>query len=78
MQNYSVLESWFNRTMVLYWEAGDAVEGKLMGADDVGLEFEVVRLINVTREGSQLDDPVEGDPTFVFVPWRNVKMLLRR
>ncbi len=75
--DFSALEAWFNQTMRVHFEDGSALEGKLMGADEVGLEFEVIRFLNYTDEGFKPGESVEGDLQFVFVPWGHVKLLTR-
>jgi hypothetical protein len=77
MANFTALEAWFNETMLVHLVGGTIVEGRLMGADQVGLEFELVAQIEQTDEGLQRKERESQDPSFIFVPWNQVQFLQR-
>ena len=51
MPDYPALEAWFNETMLVYFVGETVVEGRLMGADQTGLEFEFIGFVEQTDEG---------------------------
>lgn len=77
MTESAALASWFNETMTVVFTDGTIMEGRLMGADEVGLEFEFLRNLRATDEGFVGKEPNRGDPAFFFAPWAQVKMLMR-
>lgn len=48
-----------------------------MGADVIGVELEILRWLQFTEGELKPGEAHQGDPQFLFVPWQQVKMLLR-
>ena len=65
----SCLEAWFNETMLLSLVDRSLVEGRLMGADETRVEFELIRFLDVEGEEMQFGERLEGNPQYMFVPW---------
>lgn len=77
MQEFAALEAWFSETMMVAFTDGGQLEGRLMGADVIGLEFELVRFYEMTDKGLEPGEALQGEPSYVFVPGSQVKMLMR-
>jgi hypothetical protein len=77
MADYPALEAWFNETMLVYFVGETVVEGRLMGADQTGLEFEFIGFVEQTDEGLRRKERESEDPSYMFVPWKQIKFLLR-
>jgi hypothetical protein len=63
--------------MFVYFTDGSLMEGRLMGADQVGLEFELIRYMRQPDEGLPGQEDMDDELKLVFVPWNQVRVLYR-
>lgn len=72
--DYSVLEAWIGKTVLIEHAGGDDFEGRLTGADDGGLAFELVRSRSAASDEAEWQESSGG--THVYFPWFQVRMVV--
>ncbi len=77
MSDSSVLEAWFNEHIAVKFTDGSTVDGRLTGADGVGLECELTGYFDQADEGLERIARSADQPLYAFVPWSQIKVLYR-
>lgn len=76
MADASVVEQWVGMTVSVQLAGVGAMEAKLLQADKIGAEFELIRFVVQTPEGPiEAERSVPGPQAYCFVPWGQIKML---
>jgi hypothetical protein len=77
MSDFSFSEAWFDKSIAVKFTDGSTVDGRLTGADGVGLECELTGYFDRADEGLERIARSADQPLYVFVPWSQIKVLYR-